>query len=69
MNSDIPIEILIFSYIGNILNLAYNIPLVYRVIVTKSANDISYYFLIIRILGSISWLIYAALINDIFVLL
>tara|TARA_B110000495_G_C23022023_1_gene606513 strand:+ start:1339 stop:1680 length:342 start_codon:yes stop_codon:yes gene_type:complete len=60
-------EVLTFAILGNILNLAYNIPLVYRVWQTRSSKNISGAFLLLRFLGSISWLIYAALVEDVWV--
>ena len=60
-------EVLTFAILGNILNLAYNIPLVYRVWQTRSSKNISGAFLILRFCGSISWLIYATLVKDVWV--
>lgn len=48
----------VFAILGNILNFAYNVPLVYKVLKTKSTDSISIYFLYLRIAGSICWLIY-----------
>ena len=61
------IELMTFATLGNIFNLLYNIPLVYRAYKTKSTNDISIYFLYLRISGSISWLVYSILKPDIYV--
>lgn len=55
---------LAFAIIGNTLNLAYNIPFVYLVIKKKSSKNISGLFLLLRFLGSISWIIYAMIIMD-----
>ena len=54
---------------GNALNLAYNVPLVWRIVRTGSANDISMYFLMLRISGSVCWLVYAILTDDIWILI
>jgi len=54
---------------GNSLNLAYNIPFVYLVWKNRSSKNISGLFLILRLSGSISWLIYAFIINDWWVLI
>ena len=57
-------EVLVFAFLGNILNLAYNIPFVYLVWKNRSSKNISGAFLTLRFCGSISWLVYAALIQD-----
>ena len=56
--------VLTFAILGNSLNLAYNIPLVYLVWKNRSTKNISGTFVLLRFCGSISWLIYAALILD-----
>ena len=56
--------VLTFAILGNSLNLAYNIPLVYLVWKNRSTKNISGTFVMLRFFGSISWLIYAALILD-----
>ena len=66
MDDDRP-ELLTFAIIGNVLNFAYNIPFVWKVIKTKSAKDISLLFLYLRIFGSISWLVYSIIKPDILV--
>lgn len=63
------VEVTILAVAGNALNLAYNIPLVWHVLETGSANDISTYFLTLRISGSICWLVYAMLTKDIWILI
>lgn len=66
METDNP-TLFTFAIIGNILNFAYNIPFVWKVIKTKSARDISLLFLYLRIFGSISWLIYSIIKPDILI--
>lgn len=60
-------EVLFFAILGNTLNILYNIPFVYRVFKNKSANNISSYFLIMRLFGAISWIIYAILESEVWV--
>ena len=67
VNLDDSPEVITFAIIGNVLNLAYNIPFVYLVWKNKSSKNISRTFLNLRFLGSIAWLIYAILIFDIWV--
>lgn len=64
MDLDEPTEVLVFAFLGNILNLAYNIPFVYLVWQNRSSKNISGTFLSLRFCGSVSWLVYAALVND-----
>ena len=59
-----PTKVLVFAFLGNILNLAYNIPFVYLVWKNRSSKNISGSFLALRFCGSISWLVYAALVQD-----
>jgi len=56
-----------FAIIGNSLNLGYNIPFVYLIWKNRSTKDISLNFLILRFWGSVSWLVYAILVHDIWV--
>jgi uncharacterized protein with PQ loop repeat len=62
-----PSEVTAFAVIGNVLNLAYNIPVVYLVWKKRSSKNISGTFLTLRLCGSISWLIYAGLVNDMWI--
>lgn len=68
MNTD-NIDQFIFAILGNVLNLAYNVPLVYQVIRNKSTRNISGTFLILRLLGSIVWCIYGGLVQDLWIIL
>ena len=58
---------LAMAIIGNTLNLAYNIPFVYLVWKNRSSKNISGLFLTLRFWGSVSWLIYAILVSDVWV--
>lgn len=48
------------AVLGNALTLAYNVPLVWRVVKLWDATNLSTYFLSMRVLGSVVWLFYAA---------
>ena len=61
--------LLFFAIIGNTLNLVYNIPFMYQVYKNKNTKNISTCFLILRVLGSISWVIYGLLDNDLWIIL
>lgn len=56
--------IITLAIVGNVLNLAYNVPLVWRVVKLWDARNLSWYFLAMRIIGSIVWICYAALAVD-----
>ena len=64
LDLDEPTEVLVFAFLGNILNLAYNIPFVCLVWQNRSSKNISGAFLTLRFCGSISWLVYAGLVQD-----
>ena len=66
MDTDNPAA-LTMAIIGNTLNLGYNIPFVYLVWKNRSSKNISGTFLMLRFWGSISWLIYATLVSDVWV--
>ena len=50
----------IFIWIANGIGLIYNIPQVYHTYKTKRANDISSYFLMLRLISSIMWIFYCS---------
>ena len=59
----------IIGLIANIINLLYNIPLVYRPLKTRSVDNISAYFITMRLIGTILWILYGSLDKDIFLIL
>ena len=59
--------ILTLAILGNIFNFAYNIPFVYVVWKHWNANNISKKFLVLRIIGSLIWIAYCIIINDLFI--
>ena len=67
LNLSGPPEIITFAVIGNVLNLGYNIPFVWLVWKNRSSKNISGMFLSLRFFGSISWLIYAGLVKDLWI--
>lgn len=58
---------MIIGIIGNLFNLMYNIPFVWVIVKHWNADNISKKFLYIRIIGSMSWIIYAALSLNIYI--
>ena len=59
--------IISLAIVGNVCNLAYNVPFVYVVVKHRNADNISKYFLSLRLFSSIIWIIYGIFISDIFV--
>ena len=60
-------NVMIIGIIGNLFNLMYNIPFVWVIVKHWNADNISKKFLYIRIIGSISWVIYAILSLNIYI--
>ena len=60
---------LILGLVASIYGLLMRVPQIYKVIVTKSATDLSYISIFIGSSGEVLWFAYAYLINDISLLL
>jgi len=60
---------LILGLVASIYGLLTRIPQIYKIIVTKSASDLSYVSIFIGSSGEVLWFAYAYLINDISLLL
>lgn len=54
---------------ANVIGVVYNVPQVVLTIRTKSANDLSFIFLLLRLITSILWLIYTSInwLPDVFI--
>jgi uncharacterized protein with PQ loop repeat len=48
-----------FLIIANIINIVYNVPQMVQTYKTKSTRDFSSWFLSLRIIGNMIWLVYA----------
>ena len=57
------------AIVGNALNLAYNVPLVYRVMLVWDADNLSTYFIGMRIAGAIAWIAYGGVEANVWVAL
>lgn len=67
---DIDIDInFMLGLLGNSLNLLYNIPFVYQVYKNNDTKNISTCFLLLRNLGSLSWISYGILEKDKWIIL
>lgn len=56
---ELPIWANVFAITANILNLIYNFPQMWLTYKRKTTRDISGYFLSLRIISSIIWIIYS----------
>ena len=54
---------------ANVINLLYNVPLVYRPLKTRSIDNISAYFVSMRLAGTVLWILYGGLDKDVFLIL
>jgi|EP00161_Ancyromonas_sigmoides_P003554 uncharacterized protein with PQ loop repeat len=52
------VALIVIGTIANVLNVCYNIPLVYRPWKNRCIDDISTYFITMRILGTMLWIAY-----------
>ena len=55
---------LIFGWIGGIINAFHVLPQVVKIYSTKSTQDISFYSLIIKLIAAITYTIHGVIIND-----
>lgn len=57
-------KMLIFGWIGGVMNAFHVLPQVVKIYRTKSTQDISFYSLIIKVIASITYTIHGIIIND-----
>ena len=55
------------AIVGNVCNLAYNVPFVWVVIKHRNADNISKYFLGLRLFSSVIWIMYGIFVSDMFI--
>lgn len=55
----------IIGIIANVINIIYNIPMVYTPFKNRSVTNISLTFMLLRLLGIVLWLVYSFLLFDI----
>ena len=53
---DIELFMMVIVNIGNVLSVIYNIPQMWRTYKLKRANDISSYFLWMRLTSAVIWI-------------
>lgn len=68
MDPNVPLGMNIMLIVANIINLIYNIPQMIQTYKTKSTRDFSSWFLLLRIIGNIIWVIYAIYISNLLML-
>ena len=53
----------VFIVIANIINMSYNIPQMIHTYKTKSTKDFDVWFIVLRCVGNIIWLVYSIYLN------
>ena len=66
---NVPLSMNIMLVIANVLNLIYNIPQMVHTYRRKSTRDLSTWFLLLRILGNIIWVVYSVYIANLLMLI
>jgi MtN3 and saliva related transmembrane protein len=69
LDPNVPLEMNIMLIIANVINLVYNIPQMVQTYKTKSTRDFSSWFLLLRIVGNLIWVIYAIYIGNLLMLI
>jgi MtN3 and saliva related transmembrane protein len=69
MDPNVPLEMNIMLIIANVINLIYNIPQMVQTYRTKSTRDFSGWFLSLRVIGNIIWVVYAIYISNLLMLI
>ena len=69
MDPNVPLGMNIMLIIANVINLVYNIPQMVQTYRTKSTRDFSGWFLSLRIIGNMIWVIYAIYIANLLMLI
>jgi len=63
------ISVTALGILVSIISITYNFPFAYRILKNGSARDVDPYFLSMRAVGTILYIIYGILINDIYVII
>lgn len=58
----------IIGILVGVIGIAYNLPFTYRVLKRRSAKDIDGYFLLMRTLATVLYIVYGILIDDIYII-
>ncbi len=69
MDPNVPLSMNIMLIIANVINLVYNIPQMVQTYRTKSTRDFSGWFLSLRIIGNMIWVVYAIYIANLLMLI
>jgi MtN3 and saliva related transmembrane protein len=59
LDNKVSLTMNIFLVIANVINLVYNVPQIVKTYKSKSTNDFSEYFLLLRVIGNSIWIGYA----------
>lgn len=69
LDPNVPMGMNVMLIIANIINLIYNIPQMIQTYRTKSTRDFSGWFLSLRVIGNVIWVIYSIYIANLLMLL
>lgn len=69
MDPNVPLGMNIMLIVANVINLVYNIPQMVQTYKTKSTRDFSGWFLSLRVIGNLIWVIYAIYIANLLMLI
>ena len=69
MDPNVPLGMNIMLIIANVINLVYNIPQIVQTYRTKSTRDFSGWFLSLRVIGNLIWVVYAIYIANLLMLI
>ena len=69
MDPNVPLGMNIMLIIANVINLVYNIPQIVQTYKTKSTRDFSGWFLSLRVIGNLIWVVYAIYIANLLMLI
>lgn len=69
MDPNVPLGMNIMLIVANVINLVYNIPQMVQTYRTKSTRDFSGWFLSLRVVGNMIWVIYAIYIANLLMLI
>jgi len=69
MDPNVPLSMNIMLIVANVINLVYNIPQMVQTYRTKSTRDFSGWFLSLRVIGNMIWVVYAIYIANLLMLI
>lgn len=68
LDPNVPLGMNIMLIIANVINFIYNIPQMIKTYQTKSTRDFSGWFLSLRIIGNVIWVVYSIYVANLLML-